>query len=140
MSYSSNPVLDADRHTEEVFDLAERQQAAEVALGAKFLKLAGKADANAVCDFATTTDWDAVKRQPVDQRTATRLPQRHQTIAEVMTDALDYTDGPSLCEVMQLVLNVAHGSDLVNTQAQARELLGRMAAKWAHFNVGEVDA
>lgn len=135
MSYSADPVLDAGRHTEEMFRQSDELERAEIALGARFLRLAGKADANALCDFASTTDWDAAKRQPIDQRTATSLPKRQQTLAEVMAESLDFASGPSLCEAMQLILNVAYGANLANAPAQARDLLGRMAAKWAEFNV-----
>jgi len=137
MSYSADPVLDADRHTDEMFRKSDEQDRAEMALAGRFLAMAKQADANALCDFASTTDWDAMKRQPIDQRTATRLPKRQQTLAEVMAESLDYSDGPSLSEALQLLLNVAHGADLVNAPAQARALLGRMAEKWAYFNVGK---
>jgi hypothetical protein len=137
MSYSADPVLDADRHTDEMFRKSDEQDREEMALAGRFLAMAKQADANALCDFASTTDWDAMKRQPIDPRTATRLPKRQQTLAEVMAESLDYSDGPSLSEALQLLLNVAHGADLVNAPAQARALLGRMAEKWAYFNVGK---
>ena len=49
-----------------------------------------------------------------------------------MGDTLDYSEGPSMVEAMQLVLNAAAGSDV---KAQATGLLKRMADKFAEMNV-----
>jgi hypothetical protein len=97
----------------------------QAALDAQTLKIFAGAcragDANALCEWApTVSDWSA------DKPHARRVPLLH----EVMAEALDFSDGPCMSELMQLVLNVAHGSDLVSAPAHARTLLERMASEW----------
>jgi len=58
-------------------------------------------------------------------------PKRYQTLAECMGESLDYTDGPASIELYQLLLNAAAGADV---QAQANDLLGRMAVVFAKFH------
>jgi hypothetical protein len=62
-------------------------------------------------------------------------PLRVQRLHEVMGESLDYSNGPSMVEAMQLILNVAYSANLVNAPAQARALLARMANAWASQNV-----
>lgn len=100
-----------------------------------FAQAVRRGDANALAPWAPRiTDWVVVRSTPIDQRTVTSLPKRSQTLAEVMAEALDYGDGPSMTEAMQLILNVAHGSDLVNAPAQARSLIERMGRSFAFHN------
>lgn len=58
---------------------------------------------------------------------ATSVP----TVAEVLTDSLDYTGGPELAEVLGLLTAAAKGVDVT---AASRELLVRMANAWALQN------
>jgi hypothetical protein len=91
-------------------------------------------DANALCSWAPkTTDWEAAKRVPIDQRTTKHLPKRVQSLHEVLSESLDYGNGPTMCEAMQLILNVANGCD-ESTQQQARNLLTRMGEAYARAN------
>jgi hypothetical protein len=93
-------------------------------------------DANALCTWAPyTTDWQAINRLPLEQRTAEKraAAKRAQTMAECMVESLDYGDGPSMVEAMQLVLNAARCTDDA-LSAQARRLLERMAESFAARN------
>jgi hypothetical protein len=103
-------------------EIYEREQSA---MRSNFAHACQKADANALCDWAPRrTDFS-------------RFPEpRTQTLAEVMADSLDFDAGPGISEVMQLVLNVAHGSNLAQAPQQARELLKRMGAMYAHATAG----
>ena len=79
------------------------------------------ADANALCDWAPMiADLESKKRM--------------RTLSEVMADSLDFTGGPDLRNVMQLILNVAHGSNLAQAPEQARQLLKDMGAAYAQNN------
>lgn len=114
---------------------SEADQSGYTDMIAGFEKAARDGDANALAAWAPlVTDWDAVKRQPVDMRTSG--PQRVQTLSEVMVASLDFADGPSMVEAMQLLLNVAYSADLVNTPSMARGLIERMGRSFAFHNSG----
>jgi len=99
-----------------------------------FQKSVDGGDANALCAWAPRiTDWAVARATPIDQRKATSLPKRAQTLAECMAESLDCGDGPSMAEAMQLIVNVATGCD-ESTTAQARRLLERMAESFARHN------
>ena len=65
------------------------------------------------------------------------FPRRAYTVAECLQDALDYSKGPSLTEVVKVLSLAMKGTDPVVAFA-ARQLVERAAAKWAAQNV-EVD-
>lgn len=133
MSYSTDPVADAAAYYTAKDSYAERVTLAEQGAAANFIHACRKGDANALADFApTVTDWNRSPRPMLSDETD--RPQRTQTLAEVLEESLDYTSGPSKTELFQLLLNVAFSSDAVNAPTQARELLQRMADKWAAFN------
>ena len=101
-----------------------------------FQKSVDGGDANALCAWAPrVVDWNAINRLPIEQRTPqTRAAARRApTLAECMAESLDYGDGPSMTEAMQLIVNVATGCD-ESTTAQARRLLERMADSFARHN------
>lgn len=125
-------------------DRLEEGQAADPATGSAagvvaavaFMKAAGRADASALATFAPkVTDWALCRDFSIVGKEATRpdRPMRHPLVAEVMTTALDYPRGPTMHEAMQLILNTAFGEDAAAAQAQARHLLGRMAATFAFY-------
>lgn len=121
------------------FEKKAAQQEAQAALSTKlageFLAACRKADANGLCDFALmVTDVDGMNRTVLVDPNPGATPKRYQSLAEVMYDSLDFGTGPTTTELMQLVLNVAHGTDLVNAPAQARALLGRMAESFGNQN------
>ena len=122
---TTNPVLDADQYLDSLFAKQEARQAAADAMACQFRESAKKADANALVQWAPlVNDWERARRQPVG--VTTELPKRYQTMAEVMAESLDFDHGPSETELMQLLLNVAHGADLANAPRHARDLLRRM--------------
>jgi hypothetical protein len=122
---TSNPVTDANEYINSLFDKQEKKHAAADAMASMFRESAQRADANALVQWAPmVTDWERARRRPVDP-TADQ-PKRYQTLSEVMAESLDFDHGPSETELMQLLLNVAHGSNLATAPAQARDLLRRM--------------
>lgn len=68
-----------------------------------------------------------------------RAPRRACTVAESLQDALDYTKGPSLADVVK-VLSLAMKSSDAAVAVAARALVGRAAEKFAEHNTPEVDA
>lgn len=128
MTYSTNPVLDAISYYTVQDAYTAQMREAELAIEEEFERLAMKADANAFAGFAPLVRDD----------TGTGL--RKQTLAEVMHYALDYSNGPSITEAMQLILNAAYGNlspEVV--KAQARDLVERAGKAHARVNaeVGE---
>lgn len=107
---------------------------AERELRAQFAKAADVGDANALCRWApSVTDWDAAKRMPIDQRTTVSLPKRAQTMTELMTESLDYGDGPTMVEAMHLILAATKSSD-TDLALLAGDLVERMGASFALHN------
>lgn len=130
MSYSTSPVVDASRHYEPIYEAQDQQDRAEQAMEADFLRACRKGDANALADWApSVVDY---KGAPYAVGGKKVRPMRVQTLAEVLRDAMDYSDGPAIEEALQLVLNAANGTDV---QALATGLLERMARKFAQMNV-----
>lgn len=135
MSISTTESRDTRLALDALHDMQDRLISAEIGLATSYMVACGRGDANALAPFAPSVRDSAAspdasgKYVPWEER-----PLRVQTVAEIMQGSLDYRDGPSLTEVMQLVLNVAYGTDLVNTPEQARALLGRMASTWAQMN------
>ena len=128
--YSTDPVADAAAYYKPRYAADEAQNKAEREADAAFMAACGRCDANALADFAPMVrDWTQ-KCISID-----KAPKRVQTLSEVMQESLDYVNGPSMTEAMQLLLNVAYGSDLVSAQDQARRLIERMATTWAAQNV-----
>jgi hypothetical protein len=135
MSYSTDPVLDADRHTASLYASQAAQEQAEAAMDRGFRAACDLGDAKAMAPWAPlTTDWDAVNKRPVDQRHATSLPKRQQTLAEVMFECLDMRAGPDISEAMQLILNVANGKDPQAAIDQARSILNKMVSAYVAQN------
>ena len=85
-------------------------------------------DANTLCSFATVTDWDLVNRQPIDQRSAIRLPRRAMTLTEVLMEAVSgYPEVES--QLVQLLLNACRSTDPMHAE-QAKALRAHIANKW----------
>lgn len=120
---------DSQRIRDAMDRLSDLQAQAEITAAEDFKTACQKGDANALPNFAPmVTDWTAVKPPVIAGQI---LPRRTPTLSEVMAESLDYGDGPSMTEAMQLLLNAASGA---NVQAQAQGLIDRMAATWAKFN------
>ena len=120
---------DSQRIRDALDRLSDLQAQAEIATAEDFKTACSKGDANALPCFAPmVTDWTAVKPPVIAGQI---LPRRTPTLSEVMAESLDYGDGPSMTEAMQLILNAANGMDV---KAQAQGLIDRMATTWAKFN------
>jgi hypothetical protein len=133
MSYSTDPVADAARHYDALDKEQEAQDRHRASLHRELVQVIAKQDANAVCPFSMTRDTELATRPIVWEG----VPFRAQTLAEVLNDSLDYTNGPNMTEVMQLLLNARTSTD-VQIAVQAGDLLDRMAASWAnHQELGE---
>lgn len=118
-----NPIIDAMNHFARINVYEQQAEDAERAMADDFAELAMKADANAFAEFA-----------PLVQDHGSRS-KRVQTFAEVMAESLDYTNGPTMTEAMQLILNAAYGNlspEVVS--AQARDLLDRMGPAYARVH------
>jgi hypothetical protein len=119
--------------TEYSLSWSERQDMADAESAGWFLWACTHLDASAPAPWAPTVgDYSTPWREGAPQ------PQRIPALHEVLTDSLDYTTGPQMAELMQLLLNVAHG-DAAAAPAQARKLLDRMARTWANYNAPEVE-
>jgi hypothetical protein len=136
MTYSTNPVEDAGRFYDAQHSRDEAIYQAEAALVESFKSACAKGDANAIVEWAPrVTDFDAMRKAGVNFGKHAQYT-RCVTIAEVMNDSLDFANGPSHTEVMQLLMNVANGGDC---KAQATALIDQMAKRWADANTPEVD-
>jgi len=132
---STDPVADAARYYEPRFAEADAADKAEEDMANAFLCAAHKRDANSLATFAPmVTDWEALAL--VGSPANKPKLKRYQLMHECMAESLDYSKGPHKSELMQLLLNVAYSSDIVNAPAQARALLARMALTFATNNVG----
>ena len=126
MSYSTNPVQDAERHHAKIQARDSLIDDAERDVYEQFMAAALAGDANAVCR------WAPMVRDETKPLGANGYqPKRCQTFSEVLTDATDSEIGVQQYEVHQLLLNAANGADV---QAQAVDLLKRSGAyfAWLH--------
>ena len=130
MTYSTDPVVtDTVRHVDSIARFQARVDQAERAVIEDFIAACQRCDANALPSFAPmVTDWRLAK---TPRSAGEPAPKRMPTLSEVMAESLDYGDGPSMTEAMQLILNAANGMDV---KAQAQGLIDRMATTWAKFN------
>lgn len=132
---NTDPVAAAAAHYEPRFAAAQAHATALEQATDDFLMACRRCDANALATFAPLIkDYEASRKlQSVDAH----MPMRYESLTEVMQCALDYSNGPSMTELMQLLLNVAYGADLAAQRPLAHNLLQRMASKWASMNTEE---
>ena len=123
MSYSTNPVQDAERHYAKIQARDSLIDQAERDVYEQFMAAALAGDANAVCKWAPMIrDFDQPPGPGGERR------KRCQTFSEVLTEATDSVTGVQLYEVHQLLLNAANGA---NVTSQALDLLRRSASHFA---------
>lgn len=122
---------DTARNVGALFTLLDRMEVEERAAIEQFTAACAQGDANALVPWAgLTTDWDMVKG-PVSSDT--QLPKRVKLLHEVMTECVMHGEGPGMSGVMQLVLNVAYGSDNSPLQGVARHIVKHMAQVHARY-------
>jgi len=127
VSYSTSPVLDADRHQQAQDSYRESTEKAERLLVDEFLKAARAGRMSTPALFAPpTTDWLAPPKADKSRY------MRHQLVGEVLADSLGYGVGPTLSEAMGLLCKVAYGTE--SQKQAAQELLQRMALVFAQQN------
>lgn len=104
MYYTANPEIDALRHYEDL-DIADAKAAKrEQDLQDEFID----ACAGNVCDaFSANT-----------------------TVGDIMFESLEFNKGPSINEVLQVLINASKG---IEQKEAAQALIKRMAAKYAEF-------
>ena len=103
-----------------------RHEAAEEALADAFFKAAMAGDMKAVAWFAgMTPDYS----KPI--AVGAERPMRHQTVGDVMEEALGYGN-PTMPEALDILAAVAGGK---SPDSAARKLIERMAGRWASMNV-----
>jgi hypothetical protein len=114
-----------DGLTEE--QLRERQQ---IDIARKLSLSIHRGDANAVCDFARTTDWS---REPMPV-SGNVQHYRSMTLAEVLAETIsEHGPAPSMSEVMQLLLNARNSPD-IQLSLQSTALVARLADSWLKEN------
>lgn len=120
--------------TSDEYGAEEREtQAARESLHQQLGKAIATGDAGHLCQFSKTTDWDAVKAQPVDMRSVGFLPKRAQTLAEVLTEAINgYPEREAM--LVQLMLNASTSTDPV-IATQARSLIDTLSSAWVEASV-----
>jgi len=116
--------------------MVQRQQDSEAraiaSLREAFLALARGRNVTADATFARwVTDYEGPK---LNGCYLSRVPR----LSEVMAESLDYSNGPQLADVLKVLVDVAYGDQ--PQIAAARDLINRMAAKWADQNVYVTDA
>lgn len=127
---TNDPVEDAACQGEEQDKRNDFIQEEEDCARAYFFAQAVRADANAVCTWASTIkDYG----NTASVSSAEKLPRRYRTFSEIMFDTLDMGNGPSMSELMQMLLNAASGHTL--TQKHAQELLANMAEQYVKYEV-----
>lgn len=99
---------------------AERRERAERTLTRMFLNEAFAGDMAASSELVTRNCF-----------VAGAMAKRPATVGEVLADSLDYGNGPSLDDVLSILVRAA------KTDTEARALLDRMACKWAEMQVLE---
>ena len=104
-------------------EAAHRQADAESAMATAFV------DAAMACDLNELAPWAPMRTEYTrgDGPDFKRLA----SVGEVLADSLDYTTGPAVHDVLDLLCSVASGQD---QQAQAKALIGRMAETYAKYN------
>jgi len=125
----------ASSATEYSLSWSERQAAAEAEAANDFFTACTKLDIGAPAPWAPTVSDN---NSGLPYVIGVPRPRRLQALHEVMASSLDYTNGPQMAELMQLLLDVAHG-DAAAAPEQARALLDRMARTWANYNAPEVE-
>lgn len=130
MTYSTSPTLDADRYLTQRDEEGAELDRAEKLIADEFRAAVRKGDVKAFAFFAPkVTAWEL---KPLADGTRFK---RYPSIAEAMTEALDYGDGPKSSDLMALLVKVSRGEPQT---AQARELINQMAEAFARHNVGVV--
>jgi hypothetical protein len=133
MSYSTDPIFDAQRFTAAAAASAAEHEAQMERHEGDFIGAVRKLDANALAPWAPMVRDFSFTQGPTEAKRVER--KRYPTVAEVMRESIDF-GGPSDSEIMQFLANVAYGTDLATAPRTARILIGQMAHTYATNNTG----
>lgn len=127
MSYSTDPVKDADRHYGPIYAAQERMEEAREMAAGEFQDACRKCDANALATFAPMVP-DYAKYGSMFAIKGLQTPRRYQTLAEVMRD----TSKGIHTELMQILLNLVYGDEPKDvTACRAEHFLEDLYRKYA---------
>lgn len=126
MSYSNDPLKDANRYFDAVNKRdAERQQAEQTfALMFKHEALHKSMDEDSDID-------DRIAYSKIDMACGGKgyiRKYRPSKVGEMMADILDYKEGPSITDVLAFVVAKAKAGD-----ADAMKIIDQMARTWAYY-------
>lgn len=130
-TYSTDPAQDARRYWDEEFARRDEQTAKEQDLYENFVRACGRRGPSHTAEVGFAGAINDYRAEPLTVIEGRPIyPQRCKRLAEVMLDALDYAGGPSLEDVMGLLLSASRGTDI---RVAAQALVDTMARKWAEM-------
>jgi len=127
MSYSNDPVADADDYYGRLYARQERRQKAQDALRDEFIK--------EILTFGPCAKTALKKRK--DWKTGESI---YPPIEELMSEALDHSHGPyasrppQLRDVFDLLIAAAKGEDVRDL---ANEVIFYLAETWAYYEIDD---
>jgi hypothetical protein len=126
MSYSNDPLKDANRYFDAVNKRdAERQQAEQTfALMFKHEALYKGMDEDSDIDYR----MDFTSIGFIDGSNCSIRRRRPSKVGEMMSDILDYKEGPSITDVLAFVVAKAKAGD-----SDAMKIIDQMARTWAYY-------
>ena len=119
MYYTANPCADAERWNDDQEALSD---AADAMLERKTEELRDEFLHHALRDVSKPAKFSPHFRT------------YKETVADVMSESLDYEGGPQFADLMQILADSARGEDV---SPRAFALVKRMADKYAEFNAEE---
>lgn len=123
MSYSTDPVRDASRHTDAQWETAHDRRMAEIRYAEEFTRdFLTRPMKDATCTGETRNDYH-------HKAGVLSITQRAATVGEVIFDAMDHVRGPEHDDVFALLARAARGEDI---GADARELVAQLGAVYAY--------
>lgn len=111
MSYSDDPVKDADRWQSRIDADNERIDRHQAEQHRLLVAAIGTGDVQTPCDFAHVGDKEDVR------------------LHDVLEFWLNCGDGPKMADVLQILLDASRSTD-ADLAVKASELVDRIAAKW----------
>jgi len=123
-------VIDSPRRIAQQDASDQHAAQAELAMHDDFIAACKAGNVNARCEWAPLS---------VNFEDGKYTRNKVQNLADVMDGSLDYGDGPTSAELMDLLCDVAYG-DLPNShdnRKRAQALISRMASTFARYNAEE---
>jgi hypothetical protein len=124
--YSADPVRDAANYYADMEAAADKLQEATDDLSSEFIEAAA-----GDLSLPFGKPYKSYSKQTDGSMVYTM---KHQSMNDVLFESLDYPYGPTVSQVLQLLADAAKGHTV---HAQAKQLIARMADKWAEMNVDE---